>query len=59
MDPVSLQKQLRDNAADLNDFYKELKSWGEDMKRKNEFNDTPTEKKVSMEKQTKTAHTNL
>ncbi|KAJ3650284.1 hypothetical protein Zmor_021981 [Zophobas morio] len=49
MDPVSLQKQLRDNAADLNDFYKELKSWGEDMKRKNEFNETPTEKKSSSE----------
>ncbi|XP_044263335.1 RNA polymerase II-associated protein 3 [Tribolium madens] len=36
MNPVLLQKQLRDNAADLNDFYKELECWGEDMKKKEE-----------------------
>lgn len=29
-----LQKQLRENAANLEDFAKDLKSWGEELKRK-------------------------
>ncbi|CAH0552146.1 unnamed protein product [Brassicogethes aeneus] len=34
MDPILLQKQLRDNASDLQDFCKDLKSWGSEMKQK-------------------------
>lgn len=34
MNPLRLQKQLRENAANLEDFAKDLKSWGEEMKRK-------------------------
>lgn len=34
MDPILLQKQLRDNSADLQDYYKDIQSWGEEMKRK-------------------------
>lgn len=36
MNPVLLQKQLKDNASDLDQFYRELKTWGEEMKRKDE-----------------------
>lgn len=36
MDPILLQKQLRDNTNDLQDFCKELKEWSTDMKRKEE-----------------------
>lgn len=32
--PLLLQKQLRENAAYLENFAKDLKSWGEEMKRK-------------------------
>lgn len=32
--PLLLQKQLRENAANLQDFAKDLKSWGEEMTRK-------------------------
>ncbi|EFA06488.1 RNA polymerase II-associated protein 3 [Tribolium castaneum] len=48
MNPVLLQKQLRDNAADLNDFYKELKCWGEDMKKKEESRQTAPMKKPAV-----------
>lgn len=34
VNPVLLQKVLRENASDLHDFSKDLKSWGEEMKRK-------------------------
>ncbi|XP_050306192.1 RNA polymerase II-associated protein 3 [Anthonomus grandis grandis] len=34
MNPVFLQKQLRDNSKDLQDFCQDLKSWGAEMKRK-------------------------
>lgn len=34
MNPMLLQKQLKENANDLKDFYKDLQSWGEEMKRK-------------------------
>ncbi|KAL1513129.1 hypothetical protein ABEB36_002589 [Hypothenemus hampei] len=34
MNPALLQKQLKENANDLQDFYKDLQSWGEEMKRK-------------------------
>ncbi|CAH1163900.1 unnamed protein product [Phaedon cochleariae] len=36
VNPVILQKALRDNANDLQDFCKDLQNWGEDMKRKEE-----------------------
>ncbi|KAJ8925967.1 hypothetical protein NQ315_009820 [Exocentrus adspersus] len=36
MDPFSLRKQLQENALDLQDYCKDLKSWGEEMKRKEE-----------------------
>lgn len=34
MNPLLLQKQLRENAANLRDFANDLKTWGEEMKRK-------------------------
>jgi hypothetical protein len=34
MDPVLLQKQVRDNAEDLRNYMQELKSWESEMKRK-------------------------
>lgn len=33
---VELQMQMRQNAEDLHDFMKELDSWEEDMKKKDE-----------------------
>ncbi|KAK7864304.1 hypothetical protein R5R35_009559 [Gryllus longicercus] len=36
MDPILLQKQVRDNADELNSFLKDLKSWEKDMKRKDQ-----------------------
>lgn len=36
MNPILLQKQLRDNSNDLQDFCKELKDWSSEMKRKEE-----------------------
>lgn len=41
MDPILLQKQLRDNSADLQDYYKDIQSWGEEMKRKEALLNTP------------------
>jgi len=42
MNPVLLQKQLKDNASDLESFYKDLENWGEEMKRKeSEIKDKP------------------
>lgn len=32
-----LQKQLRENAANLEDFSKDLKNWSEEMKKKENF----------------------
>lgn len=32
MDSFLLQKQIKDNAADLQDFCKDLKEWGEQTK---------------------------
>lgn len=48
MDPILLQKQLRDNTNDLQDFCKELKEWSTDMKRKEESvnNDDDNTEKV-------------
>ncbi|XP_018321482.1 RNA polymerase II-associated protein 3 [Agrilus planipennis] len=37
MNPVFLQKQIRDNATDLQDFYKEISEWGEEMKQKDKL----------------------
>lgn len=34
MNPMLLQKQLRENAGNLEEFAKDLKSWGEEMKKK-------------------------
>jgi hypothetical protein len=34
MDPVSLQKQIRDNAEDLRNCVQEVKDWEAEMKRK-------------------------
>lgn len=34
MNPILLQKQLKDNATDVENFYNDLKAWGEDMKKK-------------------------
>nr|CAD7449798.1 unnamed protein product [Timema bartmani] len=34
MDSVLLQKQVRDNADELQSYLKDLKSWGDEMKRK-------------------------
>jgi len=34
MDPVLLQKQVRDNAEDLRNYMQDLKNWEADMKRK-------------------------
>ncbi|CAG2061853.1 unnamed protein product, partial [Timema podura] len=34
MDSVLLQKQVRDNADELQSYLKDLRSWGEEMKRK-------------------------
>nr|CAD7264150.1 unnamed protein product [Timema shepardi] len=34
MDPVLLQKQVRDNADELQSYLKDLRSWGDEMKRK-------------------------
>lgn len=34
MDPVLLQKQVRDNAEDLRNYMQELKNWEAEMKRK-------------------------
>lgn len=42
MDPFSLQKQVKDNASDLQDFCKDLKAWREEMDVKN----NPTKAKV-------------
>ncbi|XP_017777637.1 PREDICTED: RNA polymerase II-associated protein 3 [Nicrophorus vespilloides] len=36
MDPIRLQKQLKDNNLDLHDFCKDLKNWGDEMKQKDE-----------------------
>lgn len=36
MDPILLQKQLRDNTNDLQDFCNDLKEWSSEMKRKEE-----------------------
>lgn len=36
MDPIALQRQLRNNSNDLLSFCEELKQWGEEMKRKDE-----------------------
>ncbi|RZC32346.1 RNA polymerase II-associated protein 3, partial [Asbolus verrucosus] len=36
MNPIILQKQLKENAVDFEEFYKDLKKWGEDMKKKEE-----------------------
>lgn len=36
MDPIRLQKHLKNNANDLQEFCKDLKLWGEDMKRKDD-----------------------
>jgi hypothetical protein len=48
MNPILLQKQLRENASDLNDFYKDLKMWGEDMKKKEESRQQPTDSNVGL-----------
>lgn len=34
MNPLLLQQQLKDNATNLEEFTKDLKSWSEEMKRK-------------------------
>lgn len=34
MDPVLLQKQVRDNSEELRTYLKELSSWEDEMKRK-------------------------
>jgi hypothetical protein len=34
MDPVSLQKQIRNNAEDLRNYMQEVKGWEAEMKRK-------------------------
>jgi hypothetical protein len=34
MDPVLLQKQVRDNAEDLRNYMQDLRNWEADMKRK-------------------------
>ncbi|KAF2900575.1 hypothetical protein ILUMI_05617 [Ignelater luminosus] len=36
MDPIALQRQLRNNSNDLLSFCEELKQWGAEMKRKDE-----------------------
>ncbi|KAI4467224.1 rna polymerase ii-associated protein 3 [Holotrichia oblita] len=36
MDSYLLQKQVRNNAKDLQEFYKELQDWGSEMKKKDE-----------------------
>ncbi|KAB0795031.1 hypothetical protein PPYR_00814 [Photinus pyralis] len=36
MDPITLQKQIRDNSTDLANFCSDLKQWGEEMKNKDE-----------------------
>lgn len=36
MDPILLQKQLKNNANDLQEFCNDLKNWGDEMKRKEE-----------------------
>nr|XP_022902333.1 RNA polymerase II-associated protein 3-like [Onthophagus taurus] len=37
MDTILVQNQVRQNAKDLQDFYKELNQWGEAIKKKDEF----------------------
>ncbi|XP_068894279.1 RNA polymerase II-associated protein 3 [Tenebrio molitor] len=54
MNPILLQKQLRENASDLNDFYKDLKMWGEDMKKKEESRQQPTDSNL-LDKKTEVA----
>lgn len=34
MEPILLQKQIKDNANDLQEFCKDLKAWGEEMQKK-------------------------
>ncbi|XP_074034205.1 RNA polymerase II-associated protein spaghetti [Leptinotarsa decemlineata] len=42
VNPILLQKILRENASDLQDFSKDLKNWGEEMKRKDDSLKTDT-----------------
>lgn len=42
MDPYLLQKQIKENASDLQDFCKELKVWGEQMKNEEEHKKNPS-----------------
>lgn len=53
INPILLQKSIRDNAADLQDFAKDLKCWGEEMKRKEETlkNENKAEKDIRSPKQ--------
>ncbi|XP_066259569.1 RNA polymerase II-associated protein 3 [Euwallacea similis] len=48
MNPILLQKYFKENSSDLQDFYKDLKTWGEEMKRKDEFLKEDTSKKPKM-----------
>jgi hypothetical protein len=49
MDPVLLQKQVRDNAEDLSCYMQDLKNWEADMKRKElELNTTASGDQVGV-----------
>lgn len=52
MNPFVLQKTLRDNSNDLQDFCKELKDWSNEMKRKEESLKSENPETVSATPQT-------
>ncbi|KAJ8965196.1 hypothetical protein NQ317_013348 [Molorchus minor] len=41
MNPILLQKQLRDNATDLQEYYKDLKEWGSPWDEKKQRRENP------------------
>ncbi|KAG5890472.1 hypothetical protein JTB14_013414 [Gonioctena quinquepunctata] len=54
VNPILLQKVLRENASDIQDFTKDLKNWGEEMKRKEESLKRDTGQSESSQKVRKT-----